>query len=138
MIEVRAAPPEHYSWIAERANLKVGPDLRAIEAVDGDRILGMVAYDNWMPNACSMHLAIEVPIASRRLIKPAFGIAFIEFKRQVVIGYVLSNNAKALALDLHLGFKEVGRLRDAWGPGVDMVIMEMRREDCRWLKGARQ
>ncbi len=131
---IRAAEPGHYAWIAERAHLCIGPSFRALEAVTEDgRILGMVGFDSWTPNSVSMHVALERPTAARHLIRPAFGIAFVEFDRKVVFGTVLGNNPRALELDLHLGFREVARLRDAWEPGVDTVILEMRREECRWI-----
>lgn len=133
MIEVRAAPPEHYRWIAERAHLIIGDSFRAIEALDGDRIVGMVGYDGWTPNSCCMHVAIEEPIAIRRMIKSAFGIPFVELGKGVVLGSVLSTNKKALELDLHLGFKKLCFIRDGWAKGVGMHILEMRRENCRWI-----
>jgi len=141
MIEVRPAPPEHYGWIAERAHLVIGDSFRAIEALNGDRIVAMVGYDGWTPNSCSMHMACDEPIAARRIIRPAFGLVFDPrpkgYGLGVALGAVLSTNPQALALDLHLGFREVARLRDAFDKGVDLIILEMRRENCRWLKGAR-
>lgn len=133
MIVVREAPFDHYPWILERAGLILTQGFKALEAVDGDRILGMVGYDGWLPNACSMHVAIEEPIAIRRLVRPAFRIPFVEFKLQVVIGAVLSTNTKALALDEHLGFTVKGRIPDAWAPGVDLIFLSMRRDQCRFL-----
>jgi len=134
VIEVRAASPEHYPWIAQKANLVISNVFRALEAVSGDRILGMVGYDAWTPNSCAMHVAIEEPIAIRRLIHKAFEIPFVSFGRGVIFGSVLSTNPRALALDLHLGFRELARLRDAWMVGIDLILLEMRREDCRWLR----
>lgn len=134
MIEVREAPREHYGWIAQRASLIVGDSFRAIEAVESDRILGMVGYDGWTPNSCAMHVAIDDKRAAHKLLRPAFGIPFTELKKGVVLGSVLSTNAKALVLDRKLGFRQVARLRDVWQPGVDLIIFEMRREECRWLK----
>ena len=131
---VRVAPPEHYAWIAERARLAIVPGFQAIEAIrDDGRIVGMIGFDGWAPNSVCMHDAIDHHAAGRHLIKPAFRIAFMECDRGVVLGYVLSSNPRALALDLHLGFREVARLRDAWSPGVDIHVLEMRREECRWL-----
>lgn len=135
MIVVREAPPDHYAWIVERAGLMATPGFKAIEAIEerDGRILGMVAYDGWTPNACSMHVAIEEPIAVRRLVRPAFRIPFVELKKQVVIGMVLSTNLKALKLDEHLGFTIRGRIPDAWAPGVDLILLSMRRDECRFL-----
>lgn len=137
MIEVRPAPPEHYGWIAERARLAITPGFSAIEALDNGRIVGMVAYDGWTDNACSMHVALEMPIAARRLLRPAFGIPFASppagFGKGVVVGLVRSDNQKALAVDLNLGFRRVGCVSNYWAPGVHMIILEMQRHECRWL-----
>lgn len=135
MIVVREAPPEHYGWLAKRAGLRVAQDFRALEAVDGHQIVGMVGYDGWTENSCGMHVAIERQSAARRLLRPAFGLPFKELGFGVVFGQVLSTNEKALRLDLHLGFREVCFLRDAWAVGVGVHLLEMRREDCRWLEG---
>jgi hypothetical protein len=138
VIRVQAAPPEHYPWIAERAKLTIGPSFRAIEAVDGDRILGMVGYDAWMPNSVAMHVAIDEPIAVRHLLKPAFGLPFLHYGKGVIVGTVLSTNEKALAFDKNLGFREVGRITDGWAVGVDLVFLEMRREECRFIDQQRK
>lgn len=135
---VRVAPPDHYGWIAERAHLTIGPTLQALEAVNAEgRIVGMVAYDSPTPNSVYMHVALDHPAAARHLIIPAFKGAFVGLDKKIVYGTVLSNNTRALALDLHLGFREVARLRDAWSPGVDVIFLEMRRENCRWLNWRR-
>lgn len=136
---VRVAPAEHYPWIAERAQLAVGAEFQALEAVNRDgRIVGMVAFDSPTPNALCMHVALEHPAAARYLILPAFKAAFVDLDRAIVYGQVLSNNPRALALDLHLGFREIARFKDCWAPGVDKIWLEMRREECRWLTRLRR
>lgn len=126
MIEVRPAPPEHYGWIAERAGLVAGPQFRALEAVAGERILGMVGYDGWTPNSCTMHVAIEEPIAVRRLLARAFDVPLqLDQPRRVALAAVLSNNEKSLRFTEHLGFERVAELRDAWEPGVHLVLFRM-------------
>lgn len=134
MITLRAAPPEHYPWIAERASLSLTREFRAIEAVDEDGILAMVGYDGWLPNCCSMHVAVERPFPARRFLRQAFGIPFLESGRDIVVGWVLGTNRKALDLDRRLGFRETHRIRDGWEKGVDLVLFEMRRHECRWIQ----
>lgn len=135
MIEVRAAPSEHYDWIARRAHLAVGGSFRAIEGVDeSGRIVAMVGYDGWTPNSCAMHVAVENPMAFRRMVRPAFGIPFAEAGRRVVVCGVLSTNLASLKIVKHLGFKPFGVLRDGWAEGVAIHYFEMRREDCRWIR----
>jgi hypothetical protein len=132
---VRAAPPEHYGWIAQRAQLVPGPSFRAIEAVDEQgRIHGMVGYDGWTENMVCVHIALDHPGALRHLIKPGFGIPFLELGRGVLVAQVLSTNERSLRLMTRLGFTYLSRVRDGWAKGVDVCLFEMRREDCRFIE----
>jgi RimJ/RimL family protein N-acetyltransferase len=134
MIEVREAPPEHYGWIAERAKMFIAPNFRAIEAVDNGRILGMVGYDSWTDNACNMHVALDSRYATRPLLREAFKVVFDRLGKGVVFGAVRSDNPHALDFDKRLGFRELTVLRDAHAKGVHIHVLEMRRENCRWLR----
>jgi RimJ/RimL family protein N-acetyltransferase len=136
VIEVRESPAAHYGWIAERAQLVVGPQFRAIEAIDGDRILAMVGYDGWTPGAVMLHVALEHAAALRHVIRRGFEVAFRH--RPVVVASVLSTNRASLELVRHLGFREAGRGLDWWAPGVDLVWFDMRRHECRWLGAERK
>lgn len=133
-MRVGPAPAEHYPWIAQRAGLVVGDNFRAIEVTDGERILGMVGFDGWTPNSCSLHIALESPIALRKLAHHGFRTVFVGLGRQVALASVLSTNKRSRRLVSGLGFRKVACLRDAWEPRVDMLIFEMRREECRWLE----
>lgn len=97
-------------------------------AADG-RILGMVGYDGWTPNSCCMHVAIDSPIAIRRLRRPAFGIPFRELNKGLVLASVLSTNKESLWFVDRLGFKRVARIKDGYEPGVHVMLFEMRREN---------
>lgn len=133
-MRVLPAHPSDYEWIAKRAELCIGPQFRAIKAVDASgRIHGMVGYDGWTGNAVSMHVAVEHPMALRSLIGPGFRIPFLEFGKGVALAMVLSTNARSLAMVPVLGFRETHRIRDGWAVGVDLVMFEMRREECRFV-----
>ena len=141
---VRPAPEEHYPWIAQKAELIVGPAFKAIEAVDDyGKILGMVGLEVGMPNAVSLHIAMlpgeAIPRSLRRqamhqLIKTAFGIVFNGYKRDIAVATVLSSNLPSRKLVERLGFQRTGSVPDAWGKGVDLDFYVMRREACRWLE----
>ena len=134
-VHVRAALPEDHAWIAERANLVADSGFRAMKAVDEatGRIVAMVGYDGWMDNACCAHIALAYPGALRHVLKRAFTVPFRDLGVGIVIAKVLSTNAASLRLVRHLGFREVCRGRDWVRPGVDLVVHEMRREECRWV-----
>lgn len=131
---VRAAPPEHFEWLIARAGCAVTSGLRAIEAVDAKgRIHGMIGYDLWTPNSVQLHQAVETPIAWRSLIKPGFEYPFIQCGKGLLLGLTPSSNERALAMNRRLGFRETHRVKDACAVGEDLVVFEMRKEECRWL-----
>lgn len=131
---VRPAPKEHYLWLVDRTGLNLSLGFRAIEAVDeAGRIHGMVGYDDWTPNSVQMHVAIENPAATRSLLRHAFQYPFKEAGRGLVVGVTPGHLARALKFNKSIGFREVYRIKDGWTPGTDIVIQEMRRDECRWL-----
>lgn len=136
---LREAPREHLSWLSDRAKVDVTPWLRAMEAVDGDRVLAMIGFTDWSKGSCSMHVALDDSFAGKKgglkLLPYAFDFVFNDCGLTVAIGTVRSDNPKALALDLNVGFREVFRGRDWCEPGVDLIYLEMRKDECRWLKG---
>jgi hypothetical protein len=136
LLTVRAAPPEHYGWLCSRLGLSPGWKFRAIEAVDTyGRIQGMVGYENWTESACFMHCAVDNKAAYRRLLHPSFEYPFIEGGRSLVLGLRASNHI-ALNNARVLGFRETYRIKDGWATGEDMVLFEMRKDECRWLRRA--
>lgn len=132
---VRAATTEEFRWLTERTGYDPGAGFRAIVQEVGGRLVGLVGFDGWTPGAVWMHVAAEAPGACRGLLRAAFRYAFDDTGRRMALGMVRATNARSLRLAARLGFREVGRLREAWAPGEDVVLLEMRREECRWIGG---
>jgi hypothetical protein len=137
---VRAAPPEHYQYLVERAGVTPSPLFKAIEAVDGKgTVHGMFGYDAWTANAVVMHVALDSPVVLRRLIMPAFEYPFVQLGLGVALCAIRGDNERSLKLTERVGFKRVYTIRNCFGGGVDQMIYEMRREDCEWIApGARK
>jgi hypothetical protein len=108
---------------------------QTIGLVDDDyRLRAGVVYDGYNGASIQMHVAAEGKHwLNREFLWYAFHYPFEQLKVRAVIGVVPSNNAKALRFDLHLGFKEEARLRDTH-PDGDLIILVMRRADCRFLE----
>ena len=133
------APREMLPWLAERAKISESPSLQAIAAINDDgEIAGMVGYDGWLPGGCQMHVALDDPRALLTLRHVAFGIPFEQIGLAFVVAPVASNNLRALDFDKRLGFREKTRFADAFGRGVDLVLLEMRREHCKWIRQRRE
>lgn len=138
-MRVQPAGADGLRWIAEKTSCVLTPSARGIEAVDeAGRIRGVVAYDGWTPNSVQCHMAVDTPVAWRVLVRPAFGYPFRQAGKSVIVGVIPAGNARSIHLAKRLGLRETYRIRDGWAPGEDLVVLEMRREECRWLSDERK
>lgn len=111
-------------------------DTRGILALDeqSGSIVAAVILDNWTHTAVQMHQWVGHPMVLRHgWLEEIYQFVFQDAGRDIIIGLVPGNNEKALKFNEHLGFKEVYRIKEGFGPDEDYVIMEGRREDfARW------
>ena len=71
---------------------------------------------------------------TRDFLRVAFRYPFWQLGCRRVTGYVPASNADALRFDLHLGFVQEGRMREALPDGEDVIVLGMLRNECRWLE----
>jgi RimJ/RimL family protein N-acetyltransferase len=64
----------------------------------------------------------------------AFDYPFNFLGLEKVFGIVNSLNTRAMEYDKKVGFKEVIRFPGMHGDGGDLVVFEMNKVDCRWIK----
>jgi hypothetical protein len=108
-----------------------------VQLNDYMEIVAAVGYDSWTPNSVQMHIWIPRPAEMTRLfIQEGFRYPF-DSGKGLVIGLTPGNNAAALNFNKRVGFREVYRMKDAWEVGVDVVVQEMRKDECRWLRRKR-
>ena len=108
--------------------------LRGITYGDG---VAVVAYDNWTENAVFMHCwsnGSTKPWFDIRFLREIFRYPFEICNKGLVIGTTQGDNTPVLEFCRRVGFKQTYRIKDGWKLGTDLVIQEMRRENCRWLK----
>jgi hypothetical protein len=136
-VKIQAAPLEHIPWLLERAKFNASAEIKALEAVDdAGRIHGMAGFDGWTPNSVVVTLALDNPACLRHMVHSIFHYAFVQAGRGVLIATIVGSNKRSLALCRHVGMREVYRVRDGVKVGEDIVLMEMRREECRWIPRA--
>ena len=111
-------------------------DLRMIGRVDSKgKLCGVVAYNGFVGATCCIHCAgDDSNWASPEFLYASFDYPFNKCKLVAVFGTLASNNLQALRLDQHLGFRQVHIVPQGWDSENDLIILEMRRENCRWLK----
>lgn len=96
----------------------------------------VVAYDNWTNNAVFMHCWSRAtkPWFDERFLHEIFRYPFEICNKGLVIGLTQGDNTPVIEFSRRVGFVEKYRVKDGWSLGTDLVIQEMRREECRWLK----
>jgi RimJ/RimL family protein N-acetyltransferase len=120
-------------WITGVLGMHFSPYATFIgQEIDGE-VKAVVAFDNILDKSCEMHTAAIVPNwISKDLLWACFDYPFNILKVKVILATVASSNTEALKLDRHLGFVDKAYIEDAHIDG-DLVILAMRRENCRWL-----
>jgi RimJ/RimL family protein N-acetyltransferase len=99
---------------------------------DGN-LVAVAGYTNFMPKACEIHIgSVGEHWASKDFIWAVFDYPFNKLGVSVILGQICADNTDALKLNRHLGFKVVAEIPDAHIEG-DLVIMAMRKEECRFL-----
>jgi hypothetical protein len=111
-------------------------DCKGIKIHEGGEIQGIVLYDYWTENAVQMHVWIPDPrcLSGRVFFREAFRYPFELGNRGLAIAVTPAHNTASLRLQKFLGFVEKYRIQDGWAIGEDMVISELKRENCVWLR----
>lgn len=101
---------------------------------DGRRVRAVSIFERFTEGECHIHLWTDGSghALSMNFLRCSFWYPFVELKLRRLTGLVPSNNEKALRLDMKLGFKEEGRMREAL-PDCDIVVLGMLRRECRFI-----
>lgn len=125
-----------WRWISDRAQCLASEDTKGIVAYKNRDIVAAIALDNWSFNSVTIHVAIDDPYVMRYgFLEECFEYIFSTCDKGVLIGITPADNARALKFNRHLGFEEIYRVQDGYKIGVDYVIQQLRRENCRYLNG---
>ena len=122
-----------FSWLTGRTGVEFTPAARGMVQTRDEKIAGMVACDLWGGTSAQVHVAATSAAGCRTLAREFFGWAFGEAKREVLIAIVASSNKPCLRLIQFFGFQGKHVICDGFQIGVDFVLFEMRRADCKWL-----
>ena len=123
-------------FLHAKAGVHPSPDLKVVGWASGNRLHCVVGFNWFIGSVCQIHVAYEDnwKYTPKELLKVVFEYAFKDAGREMVIGVVNSQNKQAMIFDKHLGFKELYRIVGAHDNGGDIVMLGMRKEDCRYLE----
>jgi hypothetical protein len=111
-------------------------DMQALFWTDEkDNIEWVIGYTAFIGKTCQMHMVnLKGGYTPKGLLFGAFDYPFNYCGLEKVFGVVNSLNTKAMEYDQKLGFKEAVRFPKMHANGGDMVIFEMDKADCKWVK----
>ncbi len=128
--------PNDWGWVQAQVPILRVQDTCGIMAIDTDKneTVGACIMDTWATNSVQAHFMITSPMLLRHgFIEECADYLFNERGLKYVYGMVPGKNVRALKINKHMGFTEKARLGDAGVDGVDYVLMELKKENCKYL-----
>jgi RimJ/RimL family protein N-acetyltransferase len=122
-----------WKFLQDRIGIHWSTDLVCLGRIVRGKLIGVVGFNNFTGTSCHIHMAGDPGWISREFIRASFGYVFEEGGLTMVFGIVPSGNIRALGIDRKLGFRELIYIPGAH-PDGGLHILQMKREDCRWLR----
>ena len=122
--------------LLEHVGVQPCGDLQALFWVDEEnKIEWVIGYTAFIGKTCHMHMVnLKGGYTPKGLLFGAFDFPFNYLGIEKAIGVLNSLNTKAVEYDKKLGFTEIVRLEGMHDDGGDLIVMEMNKADCRWIK----
>lgn len=98
-------------------------------------VLGGVVFTGYLYGSIILHMAgNETHWASRDFLWMIYNYAFEQLGVRKCVGLVAASNSRALSIDIRMGFRVEARLADMLADGEDLLILTLKKADCRWLR----
>ena len=126
---------EEWAWIKERAQVTWTEKTKGLVCYKDGEIVGMVIMDGWTHNSCRTHIAVDnMLIFKHGWFEEVSNYIYNECDKGVIIGVTPANLGNVLRFNRHVGFVETYRIPDGYEEGIDLVIQEKRKENCKYLR----
>lgn len=94
-----------------------------------------IGFTAFVGKTCQIHVVnFNKKYTPRKLLWATFDYPFRQLGLESLIGIVNSNNEQAMKYDQNLGFKEVHRFAGLHDDGGDIVVFELKKDECRFIK----
>ena len=132
---IEAGNAEHARLIAKAAGTFFNPESDTVVSWTADgKLLGGVTFTCFRTASIQMHIAsFDDRFVRRDRIRFVLSYAFEQLRVKKVIVTIPSGNLQSIKFCRKLGFSEEARVTDAF-PDGDLILMTMRKDDCRWLE----
>ncbi len=110
--------------------------VKGIAILEEESLGACVLYDYWTLNSTQVHVYARSlkALFNAESLREIFRYPFVLGNRSVLVAVTPADQKGSLAVSSWLGFREKYRIKDGWARGIDMVLKELRREDCRFLQ----
>lgn len=123
-------------WVKSQLPLLRVEDTGGLVAFDEDtgELQAACMWDNWTETTVQVHLLIvNNKVLKKGFIEEISDYLFNHCNRKAIYGFVPGDNIKALRFDIHLGFTVKSVLENGYAEGVDYLLLELKRENCKHL-----
>jgi len=131
-------PERDLEWIRTLDNINYVSDMQGLTVIDTEagRYAGAFLLYDFKKNSCYCHVIVGNKMMFRRdKLEAAFHYAFNVCGIKILLGHNTSDNYRHLRFLERLGFSEHSRVLGGASDGVDDIVMILRKENCRYLKG---
>ena len=94
----------------------------------------VVGYNNWIGKTVQMHVVSSRVYCPKVFVYDIFNYPFNKHGINIIFGTINSLNVKSISLAKKIGFKEKVRWSKAHNDEGDLVLMELKKENCKWIK----
>lgn len=124
-----------WAWLNERIDIPWSSDFRAIGLVKNSCLVAVAGYNCFAGRTCHTHIAIlPGTVVSKEFLRAGFEYPFNQCNLLRVYAWMDEAEGTPLNIDLKIGFQVVHRVPKGAVSGSDLLLIELRRENCRFLK----
>ena len=136
-LEIRPFIGEYdWGWVKQHIGVLRVEDTCGLMGIDSEKNETVTAciMDNWLNRCVQLQFVCTNSMALRHgFIEACFDFVFNEQGMNSAYAMIAENNKASLKVAKHMGFVEKTRLTDAYDDGIDFILFEMLRKDCKYL-----
>jgi hypothetical protein len=122
-------------WTEDFRGAMFVPDVHRGEVASKAHVGVAVSWSNFVGKTCTLSILVQKPeCLTRTVIREIFRFPFEVCGCVAILAMVDSKNLASINLCNRSGFKAVHRVIDGGSPGADLIIFQMDRASCRWLR----
>lgn len=133
---IKAATHDEIEFVSRAMGYNPSRCVKGISILEEKSLGACVLYDYWTVNSVQVHVFAPSlkTLFNAKSLHEIFTYPFVTAGKGILVAVTPADQKGSIAVSSWLGFKEKYRIRDGWAVGTDMILKELRREDCRFLQ----